>query len=200
MQAGLALLGAGFVIFASAAPQGGIGEEGPKVSLNVPSGAPLRLYLTQRIPKRQGAPVEAKVLEPVFAFDREVIPAGTVAQGEVSRVQPVSKWQRARAILNGDLTPLRQAQVKFATLTLPDGRKIAAQTVESVGLNSIYIEPSPSKKKQKQKPPQNPNGGILGTAKQTAKDRINGAINARSRGVFDIVRGPNKKEIGRAHV
>jgi hypothetical protein len=194
MQSRLALLGAGFVILASAAPQDGAGEEGPKVLLSVPSGAPLRLYLTQRIPKRLGAPVEAKVLEPVFAFDREVIPAGTVAHGEVSRVQPVSKWRRARAIMNGDLTPLRQAQVRFATLTLPDGRKIATQTMETVGLNSIYTEPSSNRKKQKQKSPQNQNGGILGTAKQTAKNRINGAINSRSRGVFDIVRGPNKKE------
>jgi len=41
-------------------------------------GAPLRLYLTRKIPRRLGAPVEAKVLEPVFAFDREVIPAGTL--------------------------------------------------------------------------------------------------------------------------
>src|ERR1700730_9241916 len=48
-------------------------------------------------------------------------------------------------------------------------------------------------KKAKAQPP-NQNGGILGTAKQTAKDRINGAINARSRGIADIVRGPNKKE------
>src|SRR6202035_2767566 len=65
-------------------------------------------------------------------------------------------------------------------------------TVETVGLNSIYMEPS-KKKKEKAQPP-NQNGGILGTAKQTAKDRINGAINARSRGIADIVRGPNKKE------
>jgi hypothetical protein len=62
-------------------------------------------------------------------------------------------------------------------------------------LNSIYIEPSATKKQKKQKAqPQNPNGGILGTAKQSAKDRIHGAINARSRGFTDIVRGPNKKE------
>jgi hypothetical protein len=51
-------------------------------------------------------------------------------------------------------------------------------------------------KKAKAQPP-NQNGGILGIAKQTAKDRINGAINARSGGIADIVRGPNKKELAR---
>src|SRR5664280_2310350 len=99
-------------------------EETPKLSLSVPSGAPLRVYLTKRVSKRAGAPVEAKVLEPVFAFDREVVPAGTVAHGSVSRVQPVARWQRVRAILNGDFTPLRNADLEFTSLTLPDGRTL----------------------------------------------------------------------------
>ena len=60
-----------------------------------------------------------------------------------------------------------------------------------MGLNSIYTEPS--KKKQKAAP-QNPNNGTLGTAKQTAKEKIQQAVNARSGGFADIVRGPNKKE------
>jgi len=76
------------------------------------------LYLTKRVSKRLAAPVEAKLLEPVFAFDREVIPAGTVALGKVSRTQPITKWPRIRAILNGDFTPLRRAQVEFNTLKI----------------------------------------------------------------------------------
>jgi hypothetical protein len=163
------------------------------LSLNVPSGAALRLYLTKRVSKRVGAPVQAKLMEPVFVFDREVIPAGTVAMGSVTRTQPVRKWQRATAILNGDFTPLRQAHVEFTTLRLPDGRELSAHTLESIGLNSTYIEPS-TKKKHPKASPQNPNGGILGTTRQAAKDRISGAISARSRGFGDIVRGPNKKE------
>jgi hypothetical protein len=193
MKVGLGIVAAVcfFLFTASATAQTAAGIETPTISLSVPSGAPLRLYLTKRISKRIGAPVEAKLLEPVFAFDREVIPAGTVAQGQVSRVQPVGKWQRVRAIVSGDFTPLRSAQVEFTTLVLPDGRTVSTHTVEAVGLNSFYVEPS---KKKNAKAPPNQNGGILGTAKQTAKDRINGAINARSRGIADIVRGPSKKE------
>jgi hypothetical protein len=161
----------------------------------VPAGAPLRLYLTQRIPKRAGAPVEAKVLEPAFSFDKEVIPAGSIAQGTVHRVQPVTKGQRVRAILNGDFTPLRTAQVEFTTLVLPDGRKMPLHTLETPGLNSIYTEPRTKKKKKKvEAQPQDQNGGILGTAKQTAKERIQGEISAKTQGINDLVRGPNKKE------
>jgi hypothetical protein len=107
-------------------------------------------------------------------------------------LQDLLAKQRVRAIVAGDFTPLRSAQVEFTTLILPDGHTVSTHTVETVGLNSIYIEPS-KKKKQKAQPPEQ-NGGILGTAKQTARDRINAAINARSRGITDIVRGPNKKE------
>jgi hypothetical protein len=159
-------------------------DETPKISLSVPSGAPLRLYLTKRVSKRVGAPVEGKLLESVFAFDREVIPAGTVAQGVISRVQAVARGQRLRAIVNGDFTPLRSAEVEFTALILPDGRQLSTHTMETVGLNSIYSEPSKK----------SPNGGVLGTAKQTAKDRINGALNSRSGGIAGLVRGPNKKE------
>jgi hypothetical protein len=168
-------------------------EDNLKISIQVPPGAPLRVYLTRRLPKRLGAPVEAKVMEPVFAFDREVVPAGTVAQGTVSRVRPASRWQRVRAILNGDFTPLRSAEVEFTSLTLPDGRTLATHTVQAPAMNSIYTEPPKHPKRQKSQP-QNQNNGILGTVKQAAKDQAYGAINARTRGISDIVRAPNKKE------
>jgi hypothetical protein len=171
-------------------------DDNLKISIQVPPGAPLRVYLTRRLPKRLGAPVEAKVMEPVFAFDREVVPAGTVAQGTVSRVRPAGRWQRVRAILNGDFTPLRSAEVEFTSLTLPDGRTLATHTVQAPAMNSIYTEPpkNPKNPKRQKSQPQNQNGGILGTVKQTAKDQVNGAINARTRGIADIVRAPNKKE------
>jgi hypothetical protein len=168
------------------------GEENPNVSLNVPIGVPLRLYLTRPVSKRPGTLVEAKTIESVFAFDREVVPAGSLVTGKVIRVEPVNKWLRFRAIINGDFTPLRDAWVEFDSLTAPGGNKLLIHTTEVMGLNSFYTEPLKHKKTNSQ--PQSQNGGILGTAKQTARDQITGAINARTRGIADIVRGPNKKE------
>lgn len=192
-------IGLGIVVFASfllpiafGSPQPQGDDEGRKIALTVPSGAPLRLYLTKRVSKRAGAPVEAKLLERVFAFDREVAPTGTVILGRVSRVEPVSRGQRARAVIGGDFTPLRLAQVEFTTLVMPDGRRVSLHTVETVGLNSIYTEP-PKKKKRKTRS-QNTNGGVLGTGKQAVRDQISAQINARTRGIADIVRSPNKKE------
>lgn len=75
------------------------------------------------------------------------------------------------AILNGDFAPLRRAEVEFTTLRLPDGREISTHTVETVGLNSIYIEPS--KKKNPKAQPQNQNGGILGYCAASAMSAAN---------------------------
>ena len=65
------------------------GDDEPQVALSVPAGAPLRLYLTKKVSKLAGAPVQGKILEPVFAFDKEVVPAGSVATSFVCWVQTV---------------------------------------------------------------------------------------------------------------
>ena len=165
-------------------------EPQQSIPLAVPAGVPLRVYLTKRIPKKIGAPVEAKLLEGVFAFDREVIPAGTQVLGHVSRLEPVSKFQRTKAVLGGDFTPLHRAEVEFTSLRLPDGRDLAIETQENVGLNSIFSPKPPSKKNPK---PQNNTGGVLGTGKQKIQDQINTQID-RVKSIPDIVRGPDKME------
>lgn len=159
------------------------------ISLTIPAGVPLRLYLTKRIPKRSNAPVDAKLLTPVYAFDHEVIPAGTQVLGHVSRLQPVSRWERTRAILGGDFSPLHVAQIEFTSLQLADGRSMELRTFESPGLNTqVPLKPP---KQQRQNAPGN-NGGILGAGKQKVRDTIDAEV-ARVKSIPDIVRAPGKK-------
>jgi len=40
------------------------------IHLQVEAGTPLRVYITRRVPYRVGEAVEAKVIEPVWVFDR----------------------------------------------------------------------------------------------------------------------------------
>ena len=170
-------------------PEKPLEQTSQNIPLTVQSGVPLRVYLTKRLTKRAGEPVEAKLLEPLFAFDRAVAPAGSEVLGQVSRLKPVPKMKRAAAILGGDFTPLHEAEVQFTTLVLPDGRRIPLQTLESIGLNSIVPLHPPKPPKH----PQTANGGVLGTGKRQAQAQIQG-MKDRVRGVADMVRGPNKKE------
>jgi hypothetical protein len=183
------------VSLAGASPQAPEADPTRNISLAVPAGAPLRLYLTKRISKRSGAPVEAKLLTPVYAFDHEVIPAGTPVLGHVSRVQPVPRWQRIRAVLGGDFTPLRVAEVEFTSVVPADGHPIALDTVETTGLSSLVPLKAAKQRSQNVPGANGPpgNGGIASAAKQKARDAID-AQTARIRSIPDIVRAPGKKE------
>jgi hypothetical protein len=180
---------AALLLFASvtfAYPQSNQDES---IELTVPAGAPLHLYLTKRISKRMDAPVEAKLAGPVYSFDREVIPSGTQAIGHVSRLVAVSRWERTRAILGGDFTPLHVAEIEFTSLMLPDGREIQLHTVSSTGLNSLLpLHPQKQRKQNGQSA-----GGLVGTARQSVKDQASAQID-RIKSIPDLVRGPNKKE------
>ena len=175
-----------FVFAAIASPQ----DTSTTIPLTVPAGVPLRLYLIKRVAKRVDAPVEARLLTPLYAFDHEAVPAGTEVIGRVSRVQPVPRWQRLRAVFGGDFTPLHIAEIEFTFLVMPDGRRMELNTVESPGLNTLVPVKPP---KLKAPSPQVQNSGILGTTKQAAKDQIDAQI-ARIKGIPDLVRGTNKKE------
>ncbi len=162
-----------------------------EVPLTVSAGVPLRVYITKRLRMRTGEPVRAKLIEPIYAFDRVVVPSGSELQGRITTLDPVPKMRRFQAILNGDFTPLHFARVQFTTIAMPDGKSLPIEAADSEGLPTIYSPPRPSKKK-----PGSPsqNTGVMGTAKQQAQQQIQRQISTRTQGVADMVRGPNKKE------
>lgn len=166
-------------------------DAAPSVSLTVPAGAPLRLYLTKRVSKRIGAPVEARLLEPLYAFDRQVVPAGVRVLGHVSRLESLSKSQRASVILGGDFTPLHVAEIEFTTLVMPDGREIALNTAESSGYN-VRVPLRPAKPQPPQDP--DPSAGLLARGKQKAEDQIHAQIE-RVKSVPDILRTEKRETI-----
>src|SRR5258707_10019935 len=160
------------------------------VPLTVPAGTPLRLYLTKRISKRLNAPVQAKMLVPLYAFDREVIPAGTEVFGTVTRLRAVPTGERTKAMMSGDFAPMHLAEVRFTLMRLPDGRQIPIDTVESAELNSSFPLKPPKPRKQNG---QSPNDGTLGNGTQIVKDQIDARVSA-FKSIPDVVRGPGKKD------
>ena len=119
--------------------------------LTIPVGAPLHVVLTKKVPvKHAGVPVEGKLAENVYVFDRLVIPAGTRVMGQVTKVDSAPRKQRALAIANGNFTPLRQAHVDFNILTEPDGKRIPLQTnVSQGGPVMVYLVAGGNQKKKK---------------------------------------------------
>ena len=163
------------------------------VHLTVEEGTPLRLYLTKRVAYRKGDVVSARFAEPVWAFDRIVIPAGTTAQGQVTNLQSVPSMVRAMAIVRGDFTPLKRAQVSFRKLVLPDGRELETETRPTEGLASIYVPPRPSKPGKRRQSAKKQNAKTT-TIRSLARQQLEAQLNARTGGLLAFVRTPNKSE------
>jgi len=104
------------------------------VELTVPQGTPLRVALEKEITvKKAGQAVTGKVVEPVYAYNKIVVPVGSEVSGAITKIDRVPGGQRAQAMLNANFSPPHNVTITFSELTLPDGRKIPLQTVVSPG-------------------------------------------------------------------
>src|SRR5258708_39239263 len=104
----------------------------------VGSGNDLRCRLEKglRITK-PGAPITAKLVQPVSAGTTLAIPEGSTIKGHLSSVSTAPFKKRARRLLGGDFTPPRTANVTFDQVILPDGTAVEIHTDTTVGTRDI---------------------------------------------------------------
>lgn len=108
------------------------------VPLTLQKGTALDIALTDRTPiRRTGEPLEGRLVRPVYAFDRVVAPAGSIILGHVTAIKSAPRKERVQAIMQGNFSPLRSAQVEFDTLILGGGRRIPIQTRVSPGISQV---------------------------------------------------------------
>jgi len=104
------------------------------VPLVVPEGTTLQVALVREVRIKQvGQPLPGRLVEPVFAFDQEVIPVGSEVRGRITAIQGAPGMDRFLSALNADFSPLRAVEVTFEEILLPDGRVIPIQTIVTPG-------------------------------------------------------------------
>lgn len=96
-------------------------------TITIPSGVPLHIRVTRTAHLRKGVAVEGLLTEPVYVYDRLVLPKDAVVRGSVSKVVPSDSKIRIQARLDGDVTPLHDPVVNFSSIRVGD---------EDVPLNS----------------------------------------------------------------
>jgi hypothetical protein len=107
----------------------GIPASSQFVPLVLPAGTPLQIQIQQRIRiKRLGQQIQGRVVQPIFVFNKEVIPAGSEVIGHIARLHPISRQKRFKAVLNGDFTPLHSPEIEFDVLKLLDGKTMRVKT------------------------------------------------------------------------
>jgi hypothetical protein len=94
----------------------------------VPAGVPLRVELDKSYSMRAGTRIEGHLTEPVYLIDHVAVPANSKIFGTITGKHGVSRQARTAAMFNGDLTPLKDADVTFSELETPDGRHFAIET------------------------------------------------------------------------
>lgn len=99
------------------------------VDLTVTAGTALQVVLDREVRiRRVGQAIHGHIADPVYAFDKLVVPAGTQVNGKILEIGEVSAWTRTLAALDANLTPLRSVEVEFTELVFPDGKTREIQT------------------------------------------------------------------------
>jgi len=92
------------------------------IPLTVPTKTSLQVALEKEVRVRKvGQSVSARLVDPVYAFDQLVVPAGSEIRGEVTKIDPISGGRRTLAGLDADFTPAHKVEVTFTDPALPDG-------------------------------------------------------------------------------
>lgn len=99
------------------------------VALIVPQGMAVQVALDEEVRvRRVGQSIKAHVVEPVYAFDKLVIPTGTVANGTITNIEDISAGKRTLNALNAEFTPAHKIDVEFTEFVLTDGKRIPVHT------------------------------------------------------------------------
>jgi hypothetical protein len=100
----------------------------PQSTELVPAGVPLRVELDKSYPMKPGTRIQGHLTESVYLIDHVVVPLDSKVYGTITGKHSVSRQARTAAMFNGDLTPLKNADVTFSDLETPDGRHFSIDT------------------------------------------------------------------------
>jgi len=119
------------------------------IPLTVPPGTPLKVALDSDVRVREvGQAIHGKTTQPVYAFDRLLIPARTVVNGKISAIDGVPAKTWVMDATDGNFSPARHLHVQFDELVMSDGRCVALRTLASPAPDGVLRFVSASEKSE----------------------------------------------------
>lgn len=150
---------------------------GQKIALTVARNTPLQIALDRDVRIRKvGQPIRGRLVQPIYAFDRLVAPAGTEVDGHIARIEGLSGKKRVLGILNADFTPERKVEVRFDQLVLAKGRTVPFKAVVTPGPGRVLQLVSTNHDKKK-KPARGSASETIDGAKKEAMQQWHEAVN-----------------------
>ena len=100
----------------------------PAQTITLASGVPMHIRVTRTAALRKGATIDGILTEPIYVFDRLVLPKDTLVHGTVVGYAPPNRKLHAQALLNGDVTPMHEPVVNFTSLHTASGIELSFQS------------------------------------------------------------------------
>lgn len=91
----------------------------------VDAGRPIHVALDKRLTvKHAGQPIAGTLVEPLYVYDRVVVPAGTKVRGHLTTLEAPSRSAHIKTMLAGDFSPHRHIVATYDTFVFADGREL----------------------------------------------------------------------------
>ncbi|HEY6128411.1 MAG TPA: hypothetical protein VIW23_09540 [Candidatus Acidoferrum sp.] len=121
------------------------------ILLELPAGTVLRVAVDHKV--RVGKPgqiVSARLTDPVYAFDQQVIPAGSVVSGELTEIHPITRAKKAMSYVNGNFSVVHGYDLEFDSVIFPNGEQRKIRTSVSPGIAQAVHLVAGGRKEKKQ--------------------------------------------------
>ncbi|HKO03289.1 MAG TPA: hypothetical protein VJW51_01000 [Candidatus Acidoferrales bacterium] len=116
----------------------GAGAPAQTIPLTLHKGTPLQVALDHEVRiQKAGQAIHGKIVQPVYAFDRIVVPEGAEVEGRITKIQDISGGRRTLSALNANFTPDHAIEVEFDTVVIGDGTRIPLHTVVSLASGRV---------------------------------------------------------------
>jgi hypothetical protein len=161
-------------------------QDADTIELVLRSGRSMRVALDKRTAVHHvGQPIAGTLVEPVYVYDRIVLPVGCRLTGHIEQIQEPSKKKRTVAMLEGDFSPHPVATLRFDSIVDPGGRIIPiATTVTGGTLRARSHTAKPGKGDAEDSGDQKPS--------HVAQARE--AVSAQAHDALAMLKDPGKKE------
>jgi len=121
------------------------------VPMSVAAGTPIKIALDSEVRvRRVGQAVHGKTVEPVYDFDKLLVPLGTRVNGKISAIDSVLTRTRVLDATDGNFSPVRHVHVQFDELVMSDGRRIELRSATSPAPDGVlqFVSANANKSKK----------------------------------------------------
>jgi hypothetical protein len=140
--------------------------------------------------------VTGVLVEPIYAYDRIVVPAGTKIRGHVAGLADPPKLARMQTMLQGDFTPHRRVVLQFDTIVFDDERSMAIDSLARTEIPHLKRTDAPSSETESTDAPQTSEtreADLIHRAEHEAANRVKAAVSS-GRDVLSEITQPGRAD------